>query len=105
MLARPHPTRQRPARRRRPARKATAASTVLLLAPAGRTVLAYTGAALLLLLALTAVLALGAAYAPRSAHRTAACRTLHLLLRLAPWYPDASREPGRSGGEAGGSRH
>jgi hypothetical protein len=63
---------------------------VLLLAPtaAGRTALAYAGAALLLLLALTAALALGAAYAPLPAHRTAARRTLTLLLRLAPWYPD-----------------
>ncbi|MCX4580765.1 hypothetical protein OHB41_48180 [Streptomyces sp. NBC_01571] len=61
---------------------------MLLSAPAGRTALAYAGAGLLLLLALAAVLALGAAYAPASAHRTAARRTLHLLLRLAPWYPD-----------------
>ncbi|MFD7163664.1 hypothetical protein [Streptomyces violascens] len=42
----------------------------------------------MLLLALTAVLALGAAYAPREIHRTAARRTLRLLLRLAPWYCD-----------------
>ncbi|GAA2523682.1 hypothetical protein [Streptomyces longisporus] len=83
--------RRRPATpRSRPARTATAAATVLLLAPspAGRTVLTYAGACLLLLLALTAVLALGAAYAPTPAHRAAARRTLHLLLRLAPWYPD-----------------
>jgi hypothetical protein len=65
-------------------------ATVLLLAPTagGRTALAYLGATVLLLLALTVVLALGAAYAPTPAHRTAARRTLHLLLRLAPWYPD-----------------
>ncbi|WP_406448683.1 hypothetical protein OH768_00045 [Streptomyces sp. NBC_01622] len=88
MPARPRPARRHPARQR-PARTAT---TVLLLAPAGRTALAYVGAALLLLLALTAALALGAAYAPRPAHRTAARHTLHLLLRLAPWYPDSDGE-------------
>ncbi|MBC7273845.1 MAG: hypothetical protein H5T76_34955 [Streptomyces sp.] len=73
-----------------PARTAPAAATVLLLTPAtgGRTALAYAGTGLLLLLALTSVLALGAAYAPQPARRSAACRTLHLLLRLAPWYPD-----------------
>lgn len=87
MPARPRPVRRRPARRRA-ARSGTAAATVLLLAPTGRTALTYAGAALLLLLALTAALALGAAYAPRPAHRTAARHTLHLLLRLAPWYPD-----------------
>ncbi|WP_327411189.1 hypothetical protein OG458_42430 (plasmid) [Streptomyces sp. NBC_01281] len=75
------------------ARTATGAATVLLLAPtaAGHTALTYAAAALLLLLALTTALALGAAYAPRPAHRTAARRTLHLLLRLAPWYPDRPR--------------
>lgn len=106
MPARLHSARQRPARRR-PARTATAATTVLLLAPAGRTAFAYAGTALLLLLALTAVLALGAAYAPRPAHRTAARRTLHLLLRLAPWYPDAGGERRRGGvrPEGRGSRH
>jgi len=97
MPARPRPARRRPARRR-PARTATTAATVLLLAPAGRTALAYAGAALLLLLALTAALALGAAYAPCPAHRTAARHTLRLLLRLAPWYPDTSS--GRGGDEA-----
>ncbi|MEU1458368.1 hypothetical protein [Streptomyces avermitilis] len=73
-----------------PARAAHTAATLLLLAltAGGRTALAYAGTGLLLLLALTAVLALGAAYAPTPAHRTAARRTLHLLLRLAPWYPD-----------------
>ncbi|MGW2287030.1 hypothetical protein [Streptomyces phaeochromogenes] len=87
------PARPRRARRR-PVRTATAAATVLLLAPPGRTALTYVGAALLLLLALTAALALGAAYAPRPAQRTAARHTLHLLLRLAPWYPDRPREAG-----------
>ncbi|MGV9503912.1 hypothetical protein ACWDQ0_37200 [Streptomyces sp. NPDC003642] len=89
------PTRRRrptPSRclRNLPARTAPAAATVLLLAPtaSGRTALDYADTGLLLLLALTAVLALGAAYAPTPAHRTAARRTLHLLLRLAPWYPD-----------------
>nr|WP_168516701.1 hypothetical protein [Streptomyces sp. S1D4-11]QIZ01298.1 hypothetical protein HEP87_56370 [Streptomyces sp. S1D4-11] len=77
--------------RRRPARTAIAAATVLFLAPTGRIAVACAGAAVLLLLALTAALALGAAYAPHSAHRTAARRTLHLLLRLAPWYPDPPR--------------
>ncbi|MDX2680416.1 hypothetical protein [Streptomyces soliscabiei] len=79
----PRPSQSRRARNL-PARTAPAAATVLLLAPtaAGRTALAYTGAGLLLLLALTA------AYASTPAHRTAARRTLHLLLRLAPWYPD-----------------
>jgi hypothetical protein len=74
-------------RRHWPARTAAAA---LLLVPTAvvRTALAYAGIALLTLLALTAALALGAAYAPHPAHRTAARRTLHLLLRLAPWYPD-----------------
>ncbi|WP_327341127.1 hypothetical protein [Streptomyces europaeiscabiei] len=82
-----------PTRRRWPARTTAAA---LLLAPTtvARTALAYAGITLLLLLALTAVLALGAAYAPRPAHRTAARHTLHLLLRLAPWYPDSPREAG-----------
>ncbi|MEU9632711.1 hypothetical protein AB0D89_38955 [Streptomyces luteogriseus] len=80
--------------RRRPARTVTAAATVLLFAPTGRTALSYAGAALLLLLALTAALALGAAYAPRPAHRSAARHTLHLLLRLAPWYPDRPQGPG-----------
>ncbi|MFB7594678.1 hypothetical protein [Streptomyces sp. NPDC056160] len=70
-----------------------------------RTALAYAAAALLLLLALTAVLALGAAYAPRPAHRTAARHTLHLLLRLAPWYPDGRRERARGECFARGSRH
>ncbi|MER6425726.1 hypothetical protein [Streptomyces sp. NPDC001137] len=81
----------------RPARSVAAAATVLLLAPSptGRTVLTYAGAGLLLLLALTAVLALGAAYAPHQAHRTAARDTLHLLLRLAPWYPDRPWRTGR----------
>ncbi|MER6248831.1 MULTISPECIES: hypothetical protein [Streptomyces] len=74
--------------RQRPARTATTAATVLLLAPTGRTALTYAGTAFLLLLALAAALALGAAYASRPAHRTAARHTLHLLLRLAPWYPD-----------------
>ncbi|MGW1290446.1 hypothetical protein ACWD4N_44410 [Streptomyces sp. NPDC002586] len=62
---------------------------MLLLTPTavGRTTLAYAGAGLLLLLALTATLALGAAYAPRPNHRASAHQTLHLLLRLAPWYP------------------
>jgi hypothetical protein len=84
-----------PTRHRWPARTTAA----LLLAPAAaRTALTYTGAALLALLALTAVLALGAAYAPRPAHRTAARRTLHLLLRLAPWYPDVGGERGRGRG-------
>ncbi|EFL04329.1 predicted protein [Streptomyces sp. SPB78] len=70
-----------------PARTAPAAATVVLLAPTvgGRTALAYAGTGLLLLLTLTAVLALRAAYAPTP---TPAHRTLHLLLRLAPWYPD-----------------
>ncbi|MER5347856.1 hypothetical protein ABT030_47935 [Streptomyces mirabilis] len=82
-----------PTRHRWPARTATAA---LLLVPTtvARTALTYAGAALLLLLALTAVLALGAAYAPRPAHRTAARHTLRLLLRLAPWYPDRPRGAG-----------
>jgi len=97
MPARRRPARRRPARRR-PARTATTAATVLLLAPAGRTALAYAGAALLLLLTLTAALALGAAYASRPAHRTAARSTLHLLLRLAPWYPDAGGEQGTEEG-------
>ncbi|MFG2961475.1 hypothetical protein ACGF5O_48145 [Streptomyces sp. NPDC048291] len=75
-----------PVRHRWPACTATAA---LLLAPgAARTALSCAGAALLLLLALATVLALGAAYAPRPAHRTAARDTLRLLLRLAPWYTD-----------------
>ncbi|MFI9835255.1 hypothetical protein ACIHIX_47215 [Streptomyces sp. NPDC051913] len=87
MPARPRST------RRRPARTVTAAATMLLLAPTGHTALTYAGAALLLLLALTAALALGAAYAPRPAHRTAARHTLHLLLRLAPWY-DRPQGPG-----------
>ncbi|MFE0356439.1 hypothetical protein ACFW2K_38760 [Streptomyces nigra] len=39
-------------------------------------------------LLLTATLALRTAYARNPAHRTAAHRTLHPLLRLAPWYPD-----------------
>ncbi|WP_234307663.1 MULTISPECIES: hypothetical protein [unclassified Streptomyces] len=86
---RPHPA---PSRRARnlPARTTPAAATALLLAPtaSGRTALAYAGTGLLLLLALTAALALGAAYAPNPARRTAARRTLHLLLRLAPWYRD-----------------
>ncbi|MFJ2651864.1 hypothetical protein ACIO1C_34715 [Streptomyces sp. NPDC087420] len=75
-------------------------TAALFLAPAAART--YTGIALLLLLALTAVLALGAAYAPRPAHRTAARRTLHLLLRLAPWYPNAggARGPGEGRGEA-----
>ncbi|MEU8992880.1 hypothetical protein AB0C98_41985 [Streptomyces sp. NPDC048558] len=79
-----------PARPNRPARTVTAAAAVLFMAPTsvGRTFLAYAGTAVLLLLLLAAVLALGAAYAPGPAHRTAARRTLHLLLRLAPWYPD-----------------
>ncbi|MFD7015344.1 hypothetical protein [Streptomyces sp. NPDC059928] len=84
---RPRPARNRPPHRNGPApaglaRTATTASTTFLLAPAGRTALVYAGATLLLLLALTA------AYAPRAIHRTAARRTLRLLLRLAPWYSE-----------------
>ncbi|MFD8609609.1 hypothetical protein [Streptomyces sp. NPDC059631] len=75
-----------PTRRRWAAR--TAAAALLLGHAAVHAALAYAGAALLLLLALTTALALGAAYAPRPAHRTAAARTLRLLLRLAPWYHD-----------------
>ncbi|SFL69666.1 hypothetical protein [Streptomyces pini] len=75
--------------RHRSHRLTTAAVPLLLTATtAGRTALLLAGAALLLLLATTATLAFRAAYAPHSAHRTAAHRTLHLLLRLAPWYPD-----------------
>ncbi|MEU2182484.1 hypothetical protein [Streptomyces thermolilacinus] len=92
MPARPRRPRPTPSRRARnlPTRTAPAAATVLLIAltTGGRTALAYAGTALLLLLALTAALALGAAYASTPAHRTAARRTLHLLLCLAPWYPD-----------------
>lgn len=36
--------------------------------------------------AITATLALAAAFAPTTATRQAATRTLDLLLRLAPWY-------------------
>ncbi|MEU3290520.1 hypothetical protein [Streptomyces longwoodensis] len=36
--------------------------------------------------ALTATLALAAAFAPTAATRTAARTTLDLLLRLVPWY-------------------
>lgn len=93
MPARPRPARRRPARRH-PARSGIAAATVLLLAPTGRTALTCAGAALLLLLALTAALALGAAYAPSPTHRSAARHTLHLLLRLAPWYPDRPQATG-----------
>ncbi|MGW7303385.1 hypothetical protein [Streptomyces sp. NPDC054829] len=88
MPARPRPT------RRRPARTATAAATMLLFASTGRTALTYAGTALLLLLVLTVTLALGAAYAPHPAYRAAARRTLYLLLRRAPWYPDRPREGG-----------
>ncbi|WDO11285.1 hypothetical protein ME763_37905 (plasmid) [Streptomyces murinus] len=84
MPARP---RRRPARRQA-ARSGTAAATVLLLAPTGRTALACASVALLLLLVL------GAAYAPSPAHRIAARHTLHLLLRLAPWYPDRPQATG-----------
>ncbi|MFD7874172.1 hypothetical protein ACFV5G_08615 [Streptomyces sp. NPDC059766] len=66
---------------------ATTAAAFLLIHPTTtRTALTCTGVALQTLLALTT------AYAPRPANRTAARHTLHLLLRLAPWYPD--REAG-----------
>ncbi|WP_141202682.1 hypothetical protein [Streptomyces griseorubiginosus] len=48
MPARPRPASRRPARHR-PARTATAAATVLLLAPTNRTALTYAAALLLLL--------------------------------------------------------
>ncbi|MFD3422137.1 hypothetical protein [Streptomyces decoyicus] len=74
-----------------PRRRAPLALTTPLLltaTSAGRTALTLAGIALLLLLATTTALALRTAYARNPAHRTAAHRTLRVLLRLAPWYRD-----------------
>ncbi|MER6914019.1 hypothetical protein ABT354_20290 [Streptomyces sp. NPDC000594] len=76
----------RPTGRRTVALCAIGVPAVLASTAGGRTAAAVCGAAILLLVLLLAVLAVGAAYARRPEHRTAARRTLQLLLGLAPWY-------------------